>query len=335
MSPSTISRALAGNSRISAETIELVRSTADRLNYRPNRLASSLRKGTTQLIGIIVPRINRAFFASAIRAVQSVAGRSGYSVIVTESEDDPLAEARSLQALLRAQVDGVIASIGQNTTDFSTFQEVLTRGTPLVFFDRVTDQLSAATVRIDDEQGARLATRHLIEQGCRYPVHLAGPQQLNIYSGRLAGFRSAIQEAGLPYNPHRQIVMVEHEAAGGRRAMEHLLARNDPPDGIFSASDWAATGALQVLRERGVAVPDDIAVIGFADETFTAFLEPPLSSVQQHSQKLGEAAARVLLDLLKTSGGSVPDAVVLQPDLVIRASSLRTERNGLPNKNLL
>ena len=323
MSPSTVSRALAGNPRISKTTIETVRAAARRLNYRPNGLAASLRRGSSRLIGVLVPKINRAFFATVIHAIEEVVGARGYSLIVVQSRDEPGREEANLRALMRAQVDGIIASLAADTTDYTAFREVMTRGIPLVLCDRVTDQLDTATVVVDDFAGAHAATRHLIEQGCRYPVHLAGPQHLNIYADRLAGFRAAVTEAGLPFNPHRQILMVRHTGEGGRAAAELLHGRPDPPDGIFSSSDWAATGAMRYLIERGVRVPEDIAVVGFANEPFTAYLDPPLSTVEQRSQQIGSRAAELLLTALEEGTMPVAERSTVEASLIVRASSRR------------
>lgn len=323
MSPSTVSRALAGHPRVSQATTEAVRVAAAKLNYRPNSLAASLRRGSSQLIGVLVPRINRAFFASIIHAVETAVGAQGYSLIVVQSRDEPGREAASLQALMRAQVDGIIASLAADTTQYGAFTEVMSRGIPLVLCDRVTDQLATAAVVVDDFEGARAATAHLLEQGCRYPVHLAGPQHLNIYADRLAGFRAAIKTAGLPFNPHQQILMTEHTAAGGRAAGEVLHNRPDPPDGIFSASDWAATGAMGYLRARGVRVPTDVAIVGFANEPFTEYLEPPLSTVEQQSSRIGQRAAECLLAALDSGTTPAVARSVVPAQLIIRGSSQR------------
>ncbi|MEM6395173.1 MAG: LacI family DNA-binding transcriptional regulator [Bacteroidota bacterium] len=325
MSPSTVSRALAGHERISVATRRTVREMADRLKYRQNSLAASLRNGKTRLIGVLMPTINRSFFASVVRGIEDVAGPAGYSIVVTQNDDEPQKESSALDALIRAQVDGVIASLSRNTTDYSSFSELSDRRVPLVLFDRVSDRIQASQVTIDDYHGAFLATQHLIDQGCRYPVHLGGPQHLNIYQDRLNGFREAIEQAGLPFNPYRQIMMIDHTAEGGKQAAEELLARSDPPDAIFSASDWAATGAMRHLLSKGVRIPEDIAVVGFANESFTAFLEPSLTTVEQFSRKIGQEAATILMQQLEQSGTPKARKVRLKPELIVRRSSLRTQ----------
>lgn len=323
MSPSTVSRALAGNPRISEATRRNVAETAARLNYHRNGLAASLRRGSSRLIGVQLPYVDRNFFAAVIRGVDEVISPAGYSLIVTQNDNDPTKERSNVEALLRAQIDGMIASLGANTTDYAPYRELRPRGIPLVLFDRVTDVIPASRVSIDDYAGARRLTDHLLDQGYRYPVHLAGPQHLNIYAARLAGFRDAVEARGLPFNPHRQILPAEHTAAGGAAAAEELLTRNDPPDAIFSASDWAATGALRELRRRGVRVPEDVGLAGFANEAFTEFLEPPLTSVDQLSRQIGRHAAELMLESLAAGGRWADRDIVLTPDLIERRSTRR------------
>lgn len=323
MAPSTVSRALGGQGRISPATRAAVQDAARRLNYRPNSLAASLRSGSSRLIGVMMPRIDRSFFASVVRAIEEAMGPAGYSIIVMQNNEQPEQEANGLEALLRVQVDGIIASLSRNTTDFGAFREVIKQQTPLILFDRVNRNLNASCVTIDDQLGAYLATQHLLEQGCRYPVHLAGPQHLNIYGDRLAGFKQAIEDAGLPFNPHQQVLMVEHNAEGGRQAAQHLLERNVPPDAIFSSSDWAAVGAMRYAIGKGLRVPEDIAFVGFANEPFTAHMEPPLSSVDQLSNEIGTRTAELMLATLAGKNPAEQQQIIIPPRLVVRQSSLR------------
>jgi LacI family transcriptional regulator len=326
ITPSTVSRALNGNTRISLRTRKAVQEMAKRLNYQQNHLAAALRHGRTNILGVIVPTINRGFFASIVRGIEQVANQAGFNVMIAQSGDDPAQERSNLEALLRAQVDGVAASISKNTLDFSHYQRLKDRGLPLILFDRVADRLGTSTVVLDDYLGAFMATEHLIQQGCRRIAHFAGRQNLNIYRDRRRGYQDALQQYGIPF-AEELLLESDQSVESGQALAALLLALPQRPDAIFSASDWAAVGALQVLKARSVAVPRQVAVVGFADEPFTTFVDPPLSSINQRSEQMGQMTAQLFLEEVEPGNLLVlPRKTVLRPELVVRASSLR--QNG-------
>lgn len=326
ITPSTVSRALNGNTRISVRTRKAVQEMAKRLNYQQNHLAAALRHGRTNILGVIVPTINRGFFASIVRCIEQVANQAGFNVMIAQSGDDPAQERSNLEALLRAQVDGVAASISKNILDFSHYQRLKDRGLPLILFDRVTDSMGTSTVVLDDYLGAFMATEHLIQQGCRRIAHFAGRQNLNIYRDRRRGYQDALQQYGIAFT-EELLLESDQTVESGQALAAQLLALPQPPDAIFSASDWAAVGALQVLKARGVSVPRQVAVVGFADEPFTPFVDPPLSSINQMSEQMGQMTAQLFLEEVEPGNLLVlPRKTVLRPELVVRASSLR--QNG-------
>lgn len=323
VTPSTVSRALHNHPRISQTTKEAVWRTAREMNYQHNHLAAALRRGHSSLLGVMVPTINRSFFSSVVRGIEEVANEAGYAVMVCQSHEAQAQEEANIQVLLRSQVDGMIVSVGKGTRDFAHFQQVMDRDTPLIFFDRVPEELAASAVVIDDYRGAYLATRHLIEQGCRQLVHLAGSPHLNIYRDRQRGFEDAHRLHGLPLDPV-QIVPSSLQLEAGRACVEELLARQQSMDGIFSASDYAAVGAMQALKARGIRIPEDVAIAGFSNEVFTTLVEPALTTVEQHSLQMGRTTARLFLEQFDHQGDSfVPRRTVLSPELIVRASSLR------------
>ncbi len=320
---STVSRALNNNPRISEEMRRQVREVAARLGYEPNHIASALRRGHTDIIGVIVPTANRSFFANVVRGVQAIAQTAGYNVIICQSNDSSTEEANIIDALLRLRVDGIIASIARETRQFVHFRKVRQKGIPLVLFDRVNEDIGASTVVIDDQLGAYQATQHLVQQGYRRIGHFAGPQHLNIYKYRLRGYTDALEVAGMAVDG-RLICTGNLDVADGRRYMESLLALSEPPDAIFSASDYAAVGAMQVLKERGISVPQDFGIVGFANELFTSFTDPGLSTVDQHSERMGEFAARLFLEEIESGAEAfLPHKTVLTPTLIVRGSSRR------------
>ncbi len=319
---STVSRALNDHPSISDATKKLVVETAARLNYRPNRIAAALRSGRSMNIGVILPFADRAFFGSIIRGIEDEAAKKGYGVIVCQAYDDPKKEKRALETLLRSQVDGIISSVAQNSTNVKNYKKVREEGIPLLFIDRVIEQINVSKIVIDDFNGGYMATEHLIEQGCKRIAHFAGDQTLNVYRERYRGYCQALKDHSLQLRKE-YVIACHSDTDLGRKKTAELLALAHPPDAIFSSSDFAALGAMQMLKSRGISIPNDVAIVGFANEPFTSIVDPGLTTVNQHSRELGKMAAKTFIEEL-TAGKKKPiRQVVLQPDLIVRASSLR------------
>ena len=322
VSMTTISRALSDHHSIGAATKQRVLKLAKKLNYQPNHLATALRTGQSKLLGVVVPYIEGKFFPSVIQGIEQAASKAGFSVIVCQSHEDVQLERRNVETLLNAQVAGVLVSLARNTQQFQHFDKVRSRGIPLVFFDRIPTTELVNSVVLNDHEGAFQATSHLLEQGCRRIAHLAGPQHLNIYRQRRQGYLDALAAYGL--TPEDELLNYsDMTLEDGAQATRQFLALPTPPDGIFGAGDSVILGALQVLKSQGVRVPQDIALAGFSNESFTAITEPRLTSVDQRCEEMGEAAVRLFLEL-----AAAPEApftqrqVVLQPELFVRESSL-------------
>ena len=322
VSMTTISRALSDHHSIGAATKQRVLKLAKKLNYQPNHLAAALRKGQSRLLGVVVPYIEGKFFPSVIQGIEQAASKAGFSVIVCQSHEDVQLERRNVETLLHAQVAGVLVSLARNTQQFQHFDKVRSRGVPLVFFDRIPATGLVNSVVLNDREGAFQTTRHLLEQGCRRIAHLAGPQHLNIYHQRRQGYLDALATYNLPA-PEELLDYSDMTLEDGASAMRRLLALPTPPDGVFGAGDSVILGALQVLKNQGIRVPQDVALAGFSNESFTVITEPQLTSVDQRCEEMGEAAVRLFLEL-----ATAPKAlfmqrqVVLQPELFIRDSSL-------------
>ncbi|MCH7401937.1 LacI family DNA-binding transcriptional regulator [Belliella kenyensis] len=319
---STVSRALNDNPRISENTKKQVIKMAKQLNYQPNHIASALRSGKSKLIGVLVPTANRNFFSSVVRGIEEIANELDYKVIISQSYEDFEKEVQTVDALLNARVDGIIASIGKNTDTFDHFKKVLDKGIPLILFDRITNELDVSQVVIDDYQGAYEVTRHLIDQGCKRIVHLTSPKKINIYRERLRGYEDALKEAKIPLDPD----LVEEgnmQLEDGRISMEKIIRKGVSFDAVFSSSDYAAMGAMQVLREHKISVPDQVKLAGFGNEPFTSFTAPPITTVDQKSIPMGRVTAETFFELLKSENNKkATHKTVLKPELIIRESSL-------------
>ncbi len=319
---STVSRALNGHPRISERTREAVEEMAKEMGYQHNQIASALRSGRSNIIGVMVPTADRSFFSRVVSGIEDEANRMGFNVIICQSNDRYENEKRNIEALLRLRVDGVIASMAKETQDYTHFAELKNKNTALVLFDRVNEKLGVNTVVLDDYLGAYQAVSHLIKQGCKRIAHFAGVQHLNIYRERLRGYKDALKDHGLPFD--EQIVAYGVYIEDGFNNMKTLLQLSNPPDAVFSASDFSALGAMQTIKAHSLRIPQDVALIGFANEPFTSFLEPPLSTIDQHSHEMGIAAAQLLFEAIQNGDRQFPSrTIVLNPELLVRKSSLR------------
>ncbi|MBU2947443.1 LacI family DNA-binding transcriptional regulator [Zobellia uliginosa] len=321
ISTAAVSKALQDDSRISAKTKEAVKKVAKELNYQPNHLASALRKGKSNLVGVIVPRTNSNFFSSVVQSMEEVLNKDGYNIIITQSNESYKKECDSIDALLFTQVDGIIASMANETIELDYYQKIKSRGIPLILFDRGENDLNVDYIGIDDYASSHMIVEHLVEQGCERIAHIGGYQRTRIFNNRIRGYKDAIKEHGLPSDDE---LLLESSLTqeDGRLKMEQLLSLNKRPDAVYIAGDYAALGALQVLKENDIDIPKEIALVGFGNEPFTAMVSPPISSVEQHSTQIGKLAAQTFLEHMK--GPEVKQTLnkkILDAELIVRDSS--------------
>ena len=321
ITPSAVSRALNDNPRISDKTKIAVQQVAKNLNYEPNQLASALRSGKSNLVGVIVPRANSNFFSSIVENIETVLNKQGYNVIMTQSNESYEKECRSIDALIQTQVDGIIASMANETTNLDYYKKIKSKGIPLVLFDRGEDEIEVDYVGIDDYKTSHLIVDHLVERNCKRIAHIAGFKHKRIYKNRLIGFRDALEKNNLPVDEDL-IIESNLRVEDGRRIMKQLLNTSNRPDAVYAAGDYAALGALQVLKEENIKVPDEIALVGFSNEPFTSLTSPSISTIDQQSDEMGKLAAEALLKRMKDSNQEEPIKIVhLKPTLIIRESS--------------
>ncbi|MCW9706572.1 LacI family DNA-binding transcriptional regulator [Fodinibius salsisoli] len=326
---STVSRALKDHPRISDATKELVVKTADKLDYQPNHIAAALRKGKSNIIGVIIPMADRNFFASIIRGVEEVVNQAGYRVIISQSNDSPEKEKANIKALLESQVDGILASYAKETTEFSHYEEIVNQNVPLILFDRLhetLESLKVSSVVINDYLGAYKATEHLIEQGYKRIAHFSGQQHISIYKERRRGYEEALKRHNIPID-ESLIVESNLKLEAGRELGKEVLSWDKLPDAIFSASDYGAVGAMEVLKNNGIRIPEDIGIVGFLNESFTSFVEPALTTIDQHGEKMGQISAQKFLDHMDGEKNNyAPSKTVLNPELIVRKSSLKEKK---------
>jgi LacI family transcriptional regulator len=324
VSISTVSRALNNSTEISSATRQRVLSLAQQLDYMPNPLALSLLNSRSHTVGVLVPEIANPFFSLVISGVEEVAYTHGYNVMIYQSHESAERERLNIRHIHNRRADGLIVSVSLETTEGDHFEQLQKRGFPMVFFDRVLDDLNADKVLVDDFEGAYRATQHLIAQGCQHIAHLAGPDSLAIGRKRRYGYLAALADNGFTAPPE-YIVTGNLTTEGGLRQAARLLDLPQRPDGIFAANDRMALGLHKAIRERGLNMPNDIALIGFTDLTVATLLDPPLSSMAQPAFEMGATAARLLIaQLERPAGADVPPTTsVLKTNLIIRGSSAR------------
>ena len=330
ISPSTVSRALKDHPDTSKETKRVVNELAKKLNYEPNTIALSLRSQRTRTIGVIVPEMVHYFFSTIISGIEQVAYDAGYTVMFCQSNESFDKEVLDTKALLSHRVDGLLVSVSSKTIDFDHFHEVQEREIPIVFFDRKPRGLKASKVIIDDFEAACMATQHLIDQGCQKIAHLTGPANLQISRDRQEGYEKTLGKNGLQFDPN----YVRDGGLGGEsegweegyNSMKELLAIDVLPDGVFANNDVSAYGAMQAIKEAGLKIPDDIAVIGFSNWRFSALVEPKLSTILQPGLEIGKAAAKILIDHLDNKEDSgEPITKILPTELIVRESSMKKQ----------
>ncbi|WP_405564074.1 LacI family DNA-binding transcriptional regulator [Polaribacter sp. Asnod6-C07] len=323
ISAAAVSKALHNDSRISEKTKKAVRQVAKNLNYQPNHLASALRSGKSKLVGVIVPKTNSNFFSATIHNIEEVLNEEGYNIIITQSNESFEKECKNIDALLYTQVDGIIASMANETVNLEFYEKIKTAGIPLITFDRGENDLNVDYIGIDDYNSSHIIVNHLVEQGCQRIAHIGGFKRTRIFNNRIRGYIDALKKHNLPLD-EELLIESDLTVKDGRKKMEQLLALDNRPDAVYVAGDYAALGALQVLQEKEVKIPDEIALVGFGDEPFSAMVTPSITSVNQHSYKIGRIAAETFLEYTKKPKIEQSlNKIILDSDLIIRASSLK------------
>jgi LacI family transcriptional regulator len=324
LSTSTVSRALRGSYEISAETRKLVLEYAEKLNYRPNPIAQSLKEKRSRSIGIVVCEIANNFFSQVINGIESVAYKKGYYVIISQSHESFEREVANTQYLASRSVDGLLISLSTETTDLSHLSKLHDKGLPIVFFDRITEEMSTHKVIANNFNGAYQATEHLIRSGFKRIAHLTISPHLSITKERLAGYKAALADNRIPFDES----LIKYCKYGGLiegetdAAVESLLTQANRPDAIVAASDKLSTGCLAALAKKKVRVPDDIALVGFTNSLLTDIFHPALTSIRQPAFEMGQVAMDMLIQIIESKHPLTKfETRVLNTELTVRSSS--------------
>jgi LacI family transcriptional regulator len=321
----TVSKVLRNHSDISEETRQRVLKRMKDLNYQPNLAARALVTGRTHLLGLVVPDLVHPFFGEVAKGITRVVREKGYSLVIASSEEDAALEKQEIEQLLARRVDALLVASAQWTVE--SFRRAEEQKTPYVLLDRKFEGLRANFVGVDDEAAGVLATEHLVRMGCKRIAHIRGPE-VSTAVGRAEGYRRALAKHGLSPLPGYVIAGRTSDDRGdtsGYEAMKKLLTLEPRPDGVFCYNDPVGMGALRALLEAGLRVPQDVAVVGCGNVVYADLLRVPLTSVDQDSASIGEKAALLALELIEAKTPPKPKSILLEPKLIVRASSQRKQ----------
>lgn len=323
ISPATVSRGLQDHPAISKKTKKRISDMVDEMGYRSNHFARNLRQQQTNTIGVIVHELNSTFITSVLAGIEKVATEAGYDLIITHSSESFMKEAANARNLFNKRVDGLIASLSFDTTDLDHYKPFFEKAVPVIFFDRVEQEASNTVVIIDNHKCGYAATQHLIEQGCKKIAHVTASLKRNVYSQRYKGYRDALYDNGIDFDESLLIVSDLNESSGVEAAKK-VMKMKPMPDGIFLTNDFVAAVCMRTLKEHGIRIPEDIAIVGFNNDTIGKLIEPTLTTINYPGIDIGEIAARNLINHLKGIGDmNLTNTIIVRSELIIRKSSLK------------
>lgn len=326
IAPSSVSKALNNLPSVSEKVKTLVKAKAQELNYKHNLNAANLRRGSSRTIGVIVPKVNVAFFADTIAGIEEACFENNHRLIICQSNESFEKEVQAVETLIQQNVDCVLISLSQETQTIDHLKDILHHHIHLIQFDRVNHSFDSHIIVNDNEQAACKAVRHLIEQGYRRIAFLGGPEYLPIYSERKNGYLTAIKEADLDI-PYTYIVNNAAKTESAMAKALELFYSKNPPDAFFTVSDSAALGVLKAARSFGLQVPEDLGIIGFSNEAFTEFTTPTLSSVMQWGKELGREAVNIYFNTVLKKQDRNFATLTIESTVATRESSTRFSKN--------
>jgi len=322
LSAATVSRALKDHPAINSKTKELVIAKANELGYRSNKFASNLRRKRTNTLGVIVPKLDSAFMSSVLAGMEKVANNAGYHLLIMQSLESELKEKANVETMFSNRVDGLLVSLAFDTVGLEHFEKFFQRKIPVLFFDRNMDDSSCCSIVIDNCKAGYELTNHLIEQGCRNLMHVTGNLNRNVYDLRFRGFKRALLENEVVFDP-AQLIINDLSEEAGEQVAHHFHSMAVKPDGIFITNDFCATSCVRTLKKLGYRIPDDLAIAGFNNDPVSRFIEPQLTTINYPGKLMGETAVNRMIDALDT-GIAYNKTEILPYSLLIRSSTTKT-----------
>ncbi len=325
ISAATVSRGLKDHPAVNKITKKKITEAAAEMGYRSNSFASNLRKKSSNVIGVIVPRLNSSFMSDVIAGMELVANEANFNLIISQSLESYKKEIRNAQTMFNNRVDGLMVSLAYDTKNIAHFKPFIDRGIPVIFFDRVSDQTEYPTIFIDNYKAAYEATSHLIAQGCKKIVHITGNQLRNVYADRFKGYKQALTDNQLEFD--ESLVLINKlSAVDGAEAAKQILQMPTRPDAVFAANDSCAVACMLEMKKQGIKIPQDIAFVGFNNDLLCCVVEPNLTTINYKGYEMGSIAARVLIDnLTKQTDIKTTQNIVLRSELIVRESSIRNK----------
>ncbi|MGB5980617.1 MAG: LacI family DNA-binding transcriptional regulator [Nonlabens sp.] len=324
ISVATVSKALKDYPDVSKKTKAKVKELAITKNYRPNSFAVNLRTKESKTIGLIIPEIVHHFFSSVIKGIISQAEKKGYLVITLQSNESYTLEKKQVELLLSKNVDGLLISLANGTADYSHLTDFKNQGKPLVMFDKVAKLVDCSKIIIDDRKAAQNATQHLIDVGCKRIAHFRGPLLPQNSIDRFLGYRQALRENNMEFDPSLIYICEEMSFEEGNEFAEKMMTQHSDVDGVFINTDMVAIGAITKLRSMGVKVPDEVSVVGFSNWFMSSAISPALTTINQPGFEMGREAFKRLYKEMKAkkSGINKPFVTkILETSLIKREST--------------
>ena len=323
ISKSTVSRVLTGNPNVNEETRKKVLELAQKLDYQKNIFAHNLVTHKTNTIGIIVPEFMSSYFPKVIIGVQNVATKAGYNTIIAQSNENFDTEVANAKVMMANQVEGLIVSVTKETKTFEHLMAFQRKEVPIVFFNRICEDMLVPKVVVDDYEGSFRAVEHLILTGKKRIAHLAGPDNLSISRRRLNGYLAALRKYDIEVDDDI-IIPYDLQIDKVKSIINNLLDLPNPPNALFAINDPTAVEAIQAIKARGLRIPEDIAIVGFSNDQISGLIEPSLTTISQPVQKIGETAAELILQLINKEL-SLSSSIIktLTTELIVRHSTVR------------
>ncbi|MEO7215431.1 LacI family DNA-binding transcriptional regulator [Mucilaginibacter sp.] len=321
---SYVSRALNGYPSVSPAIVALVKKKATELNYKHNSSAANLRQGHSKTIGVIVPHINQSFFSDAIAGIEEICFEHGHSLVICQSHESQKQENLAIETLIRQNVDCIFISVSIETQSTTNLEEITNNDIGLIQFDRYLDPLKSNIVINDNRQASFDAVKRMLNDGYKRIAFLGGPHHMKIFNDRKEGYIEAIKQAGLTLPDNFTVTNVLGKEAAMQMSRE-LLTAAEPPDAFFTVSDHQSLGVLLAAKSLSVNVPENLGIIGFANESFTELISPALSSIDQHGKELGRTTASLYFTKMinNTNASLLPEPVIVKSDLIVRESSAK------------
>ncbi|MCU7552253.1 LacI family transcriptional regulator [Chitinophagaceae bacterium LB-8] len=328
VSASTVSRALKDNPSVNELTKKKIIELSGALGYRPNRFASDLRSKKTNTIGVLVSKLNRDFLTSVLSGIEQEATKAKYDVVISLSEESPEREVEQIAHLFNKRVDGLIVALSCNTNILSRFDVFSNKKMPVVFIDNVEEDGPGIKIMVDNYKAGYEAAVHLIQQGCRNLMHVAGSLNKKSYSDRWKGYQSALSKFGLRCRKD-DLLVSDFSEEDCILIAQQIMQRKELPDGIFIADDLCAALFTQRFQRAGIKIPEDIALVGFNNDMVSWVVEPQLTTFNYPGFEIGAKAAETLIEEINFGTTQERYCIVMNSELLVRASTTRTKSNKI------